>query len=302
MGITVIGSLNMDMVLAVRHHVKPGETLLADGVDYSPGGKGANQAVAAARMGAPVRMAGRVGDDQFGSELLRFLRSEKINTDNVQALPGVPTGLAMISVNPQGENSIVIVSGANGAFAVDDIPRELSAPGTAEIVMLQLEVPLDAVRMAAIHGKAQGAYILLDPAPVPAGPLPSGLLDTIDLLMPNQIEAEHLTGIPVTDPQSAETAARKLLAMGPRQVIVKLGKAGAIVADGQRLDYMPGIPVQTVDSTAAGDAFAGALAAVLHEGKDLFTAAAFANRAAAISTTRHGAMVSIPRRGEIEQV
>jgi len=292
--VLVVGSLNQDLVVPVPRHPRPGETAIGGGLARHPGGKGANQAVAAARMGAAVRMIGRVGDDAFGQALIANLEREGVDTSGVRALSGVPTGVALITVDPRGENAIVVSPGANARLGPEDLsPAEFTG---ARVVLLQLEVPLDAVREAARLGKEAGARVILNAAP--AQRLPEELLALLDLLVVNEHEAAAiLEATPPETPEEALAQARALARRVPVSVIT-LGEKGLVYASGETSGHLPAFPVQAVDTTAAGDAFVGALAAALAEGAPLSDALRLGAAAGALAATRPGAQPSLPRRDE----
>lgn len=301
--ILVVGSLNMDLIFSVERAPRAGETVKALAFSLAPGGKGANQAVAAGRLGGKVAMVGRVGTDDFGEALLQSLAASRVDTSAVQRLEGVSTGLAAVMVEPGGENRIVVVAGANGKLSPEDL-REEDFPAGG-ILLLQLEIPFPTVKQALRLAKAKGMTTILDPAPAPGREERSLLDDSffalVDMVTPNQEEAEALTGIRVEDLPSALEAARRLLHLGVRYGVVKLGREGVLGIDAEgTFRHISGIPVAAVDTTAAGDAFAGGLAVALSEGKDFFEALSWGNRAGALSTTRPGAQPSLPWRKEWE--
>ncbi len=291
--VRVVGSLNLDLVVRVPHHPGPGETVL--GSDYAtyPGGKGANQAVAAARAGAQVEMWGAVGSDGFGRFLKENLDQNGVDTRHLRELEG-PSGIALITVDRAGQNRIVVSPGANGRYT----PAHLPPWTAAALVLLQLEVPLATVQAVAEQAFAQGIPILLNPAPVV--PLPGSLLRQVRYLVLNESEAAALAQSPVETPAEAEKVARALQQQGIPTVIVTLGGAGLVWADGEERGHLPAHPVLVVDTTAAGDSFCGALAAYLAAGGSLREALHFANAAAALCVTRPGAQPSLPHRAEIE--
>ncbi|HVC81343.1 MAG TPA: ribokinase [Chloroflexota bacterium] len=296
--IVVMGSVNMDLVVRSPRIPMPGETILGESLSEYPGGKGANQAVGAARAGGLVAMVGCVGDDTFGRSLRASLNQAGVDTSRL-VVRGPRSGVALIEVAASGENSIVVVPGANGLLTHADAKAALAACPQAEILLLQLEIPMEAVEGAAAAARERGVRVLLDPAP--AGPLSDRLLATVDILTPNQPEAALLTGMAAVGVADAPEAARRLLARGVGMVLVKLGAEGVLLATAEGMDHLPGHGVATVDTTAAGDCMAGALAAALVAGRSPRDAVAFANAAAALSTTRQGAQNSMPVLEEIER-
>ncbi len=296
--VLVVGSINMDLVVRTARLPDPGETVSGKSFATIPGGKGANQAVAAARLGARTAMIGCVGDDSFGAELRRVLDADGIDCRAVRAVAGVPTGVALIEVDDAGRNHIVVVPGGNGHLSPADVQAHDALLASARAVVLQLEVPLDTVLFTAARARALGKLVVLNPAP--AQPLPQELLASVDYLVPNELEASGLTGVRVDSPAAAAEAAQRLRAHGPGNVIVTLGAAGVLSAGEGGTRHHPARPVKAVDSTAAGDTFIGGLCAALVQGRSLDQAIAFAQAAAAISVTRPGAQTSIPRREEVE--
>ncbi|HEY8283091.1 MAG TPA: ribokinase [Chloroflexota bacterium] len=296
--IIVLGSVNMDLVVRGPRIPLPGETILGESLIEYPGGKGANQAVAAARAGGPVAMIGCVGDDAFGRSLRASLDQAGVVTSRL-AIRGPRSGVALIEVAASGENSIVVVPGANALLSRADAEDALAALANAEILLLQLEIPMDTVEGAAAAARRRGIRVLLDPAP--ACPLSDRLLATVDFLTPNQQEAALLTGMPEVGVADAPEAARRLLARGVGTVLVKLGPDGVLIGSAEGTEHLPGYKVATVDTTAAGDCLAGALAAALVAGRSPHDAVAFANAAAALSTTRRGAQTSMPTLEEVDR-
>ncbi len=296
--ITVIGSSNTDMVIKTSKLPVPGETILGGDFLMNPGGKGANQAVAAARLNGNVSLVAKIGEDVFGRQARSLFRSENLNTDYLFSDPDTPSGIALITVDELAENCIVVAPGANARLSREDIDRAAEAILQADIVLMQLEVPLDTVIYAAgIAGKA-GKKVILNPAP--AQKLPDELLAMLYMITPNETEAELLTGIRVSDTKSAETAALALLAKGTEVVVVTLGSLGALLVTKNVCKLIPGFKVEAIDTTAAGDCFNGALAVALSEGTGLEKAIAFANKVASVSVTRMGAQASAPYRREID--
>ncbi len=296
--ILVVGSINMDLVVRSPHMPAPGETVLGEGFVTSPGGKGANQAVAAARLGARCRFLGRVGDDEFGRALLAGLQAENIDCTDVIKTEDAPTGVAMIIVDSKGENSIVVASGANHRLTPDDVFGRGAAFGEADAVLLQLELPLPTVRAAIDLSKRYRCKVILDPAPAP-GRLPAALCE-VDVISPNVTEAELLTGTKTGEERADKNIALDLIARGASAAVLKLAGRGSMVvtADGQ-MARIPAYEVDIVDTTAAGDAFTAALAVSVSRGEDLRTAARLANAAGALACTRLGAQSAMPTADEV---
>jgi len=295
--VVVVGSLNMDLVARAPRLPVPGETLLGRSFATVPGGKGANQAVAAARLGARTAMVGCVGDDAFGRELRAGLEGDGVDCGGVGVAPGLSSGVALIVVDDEGRNGIVVVAGGNGRLAPSDIDRHETLLAGARVVALQLETPLATVEHAARKARALKRTVVLNPAPAQA--LPPGLVACADYLVPNEIEAAMLAGLPVDSVESATEAARRLRALGAGSVLVTLGERGvvAVTPSGER--HFPAERVKAVDTTAAGDTFIGGFCAALVRGRPLPEAIGFAQAAAAISVTRPGAQTSIPYEREV---
>ena len=291
--ILVVGSLNMDLVVRSPRHPQPGETLLGAEFHTFPGGKGANQAVAAARLGGQVKLIGRVGADAFGDALLETLSQDGVDTRHVEPLQDAPTGIALITVNDAGQNTIVVVPGANGKLSPPDLLSAAPAFEGASVVVIQLEIPLLTVTYAADLARRHGACVVLNPAP--AQPLSATCLEQVDVLIPNQSEAALLTGC-----ASAGDAARRLMASGVCSVIVTMGEGGVLIAEGETATHLPAHRVSVVDTTAAGDAFVGAFAVALAQGRTVREAAAWGNAAGALAVTRAGAQPSLPARADLE--
>jgi len=298
--VTVVGSLNTDLVITAPHLPQTGETVTGGEFATFPGGKGANQAVAAARLGASVAMVGAVGSDGFGRQLRDGLLQNGVDVTHVSVIEHTASGVALITVDPRGQNTIVVAPGANGKLTPAHVEAARQAIAGSEVLLLQLEIPLGCVGRAAQLARQGGARVVLDPAPAPPEPLPEGLLRLVDVINPNEVEARALTGIDAADERGARAAAEQLLALGCRTAVVKLGARGAFVASGALRRLLPAVPVEAVDTTAAGDAFAGALAVALAEGADLVTAVRLANVAGAVAVTRMGAQPSMPTRAEVE--
>jgi ribokinase len=298
--ILVVGSSNTDMIIKMDRIPRPGETILGGEFITAAGGKGANQAVSAARAGGRVTFIARVGNDTLGEQAIAGFAREGINVDHVTRDPASPSGVALIFVGKAGENSIAVAPGANGNLSPADVRKAQGAFAGAGVLIMQMETPLETLQAAAELAVQAGVRVILNPAP--AGPLPDSLLRHVSVLTPNETEAELLTGIKVDGAAAAERAASKLIARGVQTVIVTLGARGAFVATATTRRLISGFKVDAVDTTAAGDTFNGALAVALAEGQSLDHAVRFANAAGAIAVTRMGAQPSAPRREEIEKL
>lgn len=296
--IVVIGSSNTDMVIKSDRLPKPGETILGGNFLMNHGGKGANQAVAAARLGGNVTFVCKIGNDIFGNETMEMFHKEKIDTTYVGITTTEPSGIALINVDKKGENCIVVASGANSTLSVEDIQKAEPAIKQASIVIMQLETPIESMTYAARMAKKDGTTVLLNPAP--AQPLPDELLANVDIIIPNVTEAEIISGMCITDDESAKEAIRHISAKGIKTVIITMGARGALAYENNEFIHIPAFKVEAVDTTAAGDTFCGGLCVALSEGKSLKEAIIFASKASSISVTRMGAQVSIPLREEIE--
>ncbi len=296
--IVVLGSFNMDMIVVSDRLPKPGETVLGGKFSTAAGGKGANQAVGAARAGGNVAFIARVGADVFGDQAVAGLIKDHINVDHVLRDRASASGVALILVSKNGENSISVASGANSRVSRADVQRAGSVIAKAGFLVTQLETPLPTVRAAVAFAAGKGVPVILNPAP--AQPLPDSLLKKVSILTPNETEAELLTGVKVTGPEAARKAGRILLKRGVSTAILTLGARGAWIATRDFEQLVPGFKVKAVDTTAAGDTFNGALAVALVEGQTLVQAVRFANAAAALSVTKRGAQPSVPRRTQIE--
>lgn len=298
--LVVIGSANMDLVVRSERIPAPGETVLGEAFRQIPGGKGANQAVAAARLGAPVIFVGRVGQDPFGEALRAGMQADGIDTSCLQTDLTEPTGVALIGVDAQGRNAITVASGANFQVGSDDVDQAYPAIRRASTLLLQLEIPRETVLYAAQMARIVGIPVILNPAPVsPSDPLPDSLLAQIDVLTPNEHEAAALLGYASTAGLDWEQIAIALRDRGVKTVVITLGEEGCVLADASGVRLVPAVPVKAVDTTAAGDCFTGALAVALAENRSLHEAAQFAAQAAAISVTRPGAQPSLPTRTEV---
>jgi ribokinase len=298
----VFGSINMDLVARVDRFPKPGETRTGSGFGTYPGGKGANQAVALARLGVTVRMAGKIADDVFGGSYQQTFRTEDIDTEDVEVVPATSTGVAVIEVDASGENHIVIVPGANGLVDRAYVDAHIERIAEADIVLFQLETPFDTVSYAAERVRAHGGTTILDPAPAPPEGLSRQMLEAATYLTPNEGEAEALTGIAVTDTESAGRAASELKRQGAHTIIIKAGAHGAYLSDETGVRHVPGFRVEVADTTAAGDAFNAGLAYALGKGYGLEHAVRFANAVGAVSCTGLGAQSAMPSRASAERL
>ncbi|WP_342410885.1 ribokinase [Paenibacillus sp. FSL R10-2778] len=297
--IVVIGSLNMDMVVRTNRSPNVGETLIGQAFALSPGGKGANQAVAAARLGAEVSMIGRVGKDTFGSEMLEIIRNEGIHIEHISVSEHEATGVASIVIEEDGENRIIVVPGANIELTVEDIQALEAVISQAKIIVLQLEMDLAMSEQAIAIAHRKGIPVILNPAP--ARVLKDEMLAQVSYLTPNETEAGILSGMIVDSAETAEQAARILLQKGVQNVIVTLGSKGALIVNAEGAKAVPGFPVKAVDTVAAGDSFNGALAQQLVLGKTLEEAVSFANAVGALAVGKEGAIPSLPQLSEVEQ-
>jgi len=295
--ILVIGSSNTDMVIKTEKLPVPGETILGGTFLMNPGGKGANQAVAAARLDGKVTFITKRGNDLFGNQAVGLLMREGIHTQYIVKDLEFPSGVALITVDSSGENSIVVAPGSNANLRQEDIPPTIFEADKYEILLLQLEIPMDTVEYSAILASDHGIKVILNPAP--ARQLSDNLLMHTWLITPNKTEAETITGVSITDITSAEKAAVLIQERGVKNVIITLGEMGAFVKSESYTGLIPGVKVIPVDTTAAGDVFNGALAVAISEGKNIMDAVNFANKAASVSVTRMGAQASAPYRNEI---
>lgn len=285
------------MVIKTDKLPAPGETILGGTFLMNPGGKGANQAVAAARLGGKVTFITKRGNDLFGNQAVGLLMREGIHTQHILKDMEFPSGVALITVDSKGENSIVVAPGSNANLLQEDIPPSVFDSAKYEILLLQLEIPINTVEYSAVSASEKGIKVILNPAP--AQKLSDNLLKHTWLLTPNEIEAEIISGVKITDISSIEKAAAVIRQRGVKNVIITLGEVGAFIMSEKDMGLIPGIKVIPVDSTAAGDVFNGALAVAISEGRSLNEAVIFANKAASVSVTRMGAQASAPYRNEI---
>jgi len=295
--IIVIGSSNTDMVIKSKKLPGPGETVLGGTFLMNPGGKGANQAVAAARLKGNVTFVTKTGNDMFGAEAKQLFDKEHIDTKYIIKDANNPSGVALINVDENGENSIVVASGSNGTLSAYDINDEVFMTKTSDLFLMQLEIPVSTVEFVAQKASSKGNRVILNPAP--ARQLSNDLLSCLYIIIPNETEAEILTGIKVTNAETAEKAARILYSRGVKNVVITMGGTGSFLFTPGILKMISVVPVKAIDTTAAGDVFCGAMAVAVSEGKDIEEAVVFANKAAGISVTRMGAQASAPYRSEI---
>ena len=297
--ILVVGSINMDLVIKTPRVPAPGENVFGKDFQTIPGGKGANQAVGVARLGCRTLLAGRVGKDNFGDSLLASLRDVGVDTTHVERDAEVSTGIALIMIDQKGENSIVIATGANGRFSRESVGKLTEAIRSVDLVLLQLELPLDAVAEVVEIARKLGKSVVLDAGPPCTEPRPSFF--NVTILTPNEAEAEALSGQSINDLASVREVARYLLNKGPEAVVLKLGGEGAFLVTANREEFFPAYKVDVVDTTAAGDAFSAALSVAIINGKTLEGAVRFANAAGALAVTKLGAQPSLPGRDELEE-
>jgi len=296
--VVVVGSLNMDLVTRASRLPRAGETLIGQTFSTVPGGKGANQAVASARLGADVSMIGCVGTDAYGTQLREALRVEGIDCQAVSTVDG-SSGVALIVVDDSSQNAIVIVAGSNGELTPASLQAFDVVLQAADVIVCQLEVPMNTVGYTLKRGRELGKTVILNPAPA-SGPLPAEWYTSIDYLIPNESEATALSGVTVDSIDSAKVAATQLVQAGAGKVIITLGSQGALFTDGQRFEHLQAPKVKAVDTTAAGDTFVGGFAAALANGKDEAEAIRFGQVAAALSVTRAGAQPSIPTLHDVQ--
>jgi len=294
--VVVVGSVNMDLVVRAPRLPAPGETISGGEFATIPGGKGANQAVASARLGTRTAFLGCLGQDVFGEQLAEGLRRNGVDCQGLRIRPG-PTGVALIVVDGAGRNGIVLAPGANALLAPDDVDGSEALLASARVLVAQLEVPLATVAHAVRRAREMSKVVVLNPAP--AQPLPREVLEAVDYLVPNEIEAEMLSGVRTGSIEDAITAGRRLRELGARNVIVTLGERGVVAVTGHSAEHLPAPEITPVDTTAAGDTFIGGMCVALVEGRPLHQAIQFAQAAAAISVTRFGAQPSIPHRSDM---
>ncbi|MBO3444534.1 ribokinase [Clostridium sp. CCUG 7971] len=295
--ICVIGSLNMDLVVNVCEMPKKGQTLIGSNFKEIPGGKGGNQAVAASRLGGDVYMIGKVGNDGFGQSLLKQLKADNVNTEYVQVEEG-PSGVALITVDKNAENSIVVSPGANFKLTEDDIDKCIDAIKDSATVVIQLETPIDTIKYALEKSKELGKFTILNPAP--AVKLSDDIIKNVDLLTPNETELEILSGLSINCEEDIKKAANVMLEKGVKQLIVTLGSKGSLYLDKDTMEFKKSYKVDAVDTTAAGDSYTGALSVALSQKKSIDEAMDFASKVGALCVTKIGAQTSIPNLYDIE--
>jgi len=298
--ICVVGGINMDLVVQVPHIPRPGETVQGGEVARFPGGKGANQAVAASRVGAAVSMVGQVGADAFGEELLTTLKAAGVVTAGVRSVPGKATGVALISVASDGQNAIVVAPGANMAWTEDAVAAVEQAVRGCKLLVLNLEVAPAVIARGVRAARRSGVQVILNPAPHRRGD--EGCFGDVDIFVPNQVEAALFAGVDPGSVRDWAQIAQRLRGLGPRTVVLTLGEGGALIGDAEGVTQVPALRVPVVDTTAAGDAFVGGLAAALLQGMRLSDAVRFANACGAVAVTRAGAQPSLPDRAMVEQL
>ena len=298
--ILVIGSLNMDLVVKVDHNPVTGETIIGSSLDYVPGGKGANQAYTAGKLHADVTMLGAVGDDANGQVLVNNLKNAGVDTSRILVKKNTPSGTALITVNKEGNNAITVVPGSNGKVTIEDIINNMDLLEKSDIVVMQMEIPIETVVYVAKKAKEMGKIVFLDPAPVPKE-FPYEILPYLDFIKPNETEAAMLTGIKDTL-SSYKEAAEKLRKQGVKNVAITLGKEG-VYLDSEKCGKtkIDAIDVKVVDTTAAGDSFTAAVAFAVSNGKDYKTAVDFANKVSNVTVTKAGAQTSVPTYEEVKE-
>lgn len=296
--ICVIGSLNMDLVVNVDNMPKKGQTLIGSDFKEVPGGKGANQAVAMARLGGDVTMIGKVGTDSFGQTLIDALKNDNVNTTYVHKEDG-PTGVAMITVDKNAENSIVVAPGANFKVKENDIDKNIDAIKNSDIVVVQLETPLETIKYALKSAKKLGKYTILNPAP--AVKLEDSIIENVDLLTPNETELEILSGVSINCEDDILKAAQTMIEKGVKELIVTLGSKGSLYINKETSMFKKSYKVDAVDTTAAGDSYTGALSVAFSKGENIDVAMDFASRVGALCVTKEGAQSSLPTLEEVER-
>jgi len=298
--IVVVGSCNTDMVIKADRLPVPGETILGGTFFMNPGGKGANQAVAASRMGGNVTLISKTGNDVFGKQSVMLYTAENIKTDFIYSDPKHPSGVALITVDSHGENCIVVASGANAYLIPSDIDKASAEIESSDLVLMQLEIPIETVEYVAEMATKKGIKVILNPAPARA--LSNSLLKNLYIIIPNKSEAEILSGIKVSDIESAKQAAQIISAKGVDIVVITLGSQGALIKENNEYHFVEAFKVDAVDTTAAGDTFCGSVCVGLSEGRTILDSVKMAAKAAALTVTRMGAQTSIPYRSELSSL
>ncbi len=299
--VVVVGAMNVDLVARAERFPRPGETIIGDSFYRGFGGKGANQAVTIARMGAPVSFIGRVGDDAFGAEMPAHMRGEGVDVTHMKAVEDCASGTAMIFVDSSGQNEIIVAQGANDRLLAADIAEAEKTIAQAALVVLVFDIPLEAIKETIRLAAKHGVPIIVNPAPALPGDVDTSFLEGVDALVPNETEAEALTGFGADMPYFAQQAARRLQEDGAKTSIITLGEKGSMLADAEGVWHVPAFKVAPVDTTAAGDAFIGGLAAGHGYFSDMRALARFASAVAALAVTKEGAMSSLPTRGEVDE-
>jgi ribokinase len=297
--IIVVGSIHMDFTILVDRLPKTGETVIGKDFKMSPGGKGANQAVAVAKLNAEAYMVGRVGNDYLGSLIIESMSKSGVNVDFVKKDPTTHSGLAFITVDPKGRNTISVAPGADLTITNEDVEEAINAIKKADMMLLQLEIPLEVVIHAAKKAFENGIKVILNPAPYK--PLPKKLLESIFILTPNEVEAGMMSKVDVKGSKDLIKAGKKLIGMGIEKIVITLGDKGAMLVSKEKMLQFPAVKVKAIDTTGAGDAFNGALAVALAEGKNIEEAIKFANFTGALTTTKVGAQEALPTRKEVEE-
>jgi ribokinase len=299
MSITVVGSINLDVLALTDKYPERGETIFGKKVDYLSGGKAANQATAVAKLGNAVRLVGSVGNDVYGDLLLKSLQDNGVDTTFVKRSNAFATGTAIITIDQTAENTMLVLKGANDDLLPEDVEAAFANINDSKVLLVQMEVPQETVIRAMQLAKEKGMYVILDPAP--AEGITVKALEYADVITPNQQETQYLLGTRVTDVESALKAAKGLEKFGVKNSIIKLGSKGSVVYQGKSWEFIPSIPVDAIDTVGAGDSFAGALAVGINKGLDLLTSAKFANVVGALKVTKHGAQTGIPTLQEVQQ-
>ena len=297
--LVVIGSSNMDLVVSTEHFPLPGQTVMGKKFMTNFGGKGANQAVAASLLGGDVTFICKVGNDNYGRGMIEKFQKDGIDTQYVTVTDLAATGIAVITVDANGENTIVVASGANGLLTSEDIRNAEPAISQADVLLMQLETPVEPLCTAAQMAHKKGKYVILNPAPAPKEPLPSDLLRHIDLIIPNETEATSITGVEISDLQSAERAMKALKELGAKDAMITLGEKGVLAHEDGKVKLFPACKVQAIDTTAAGDTFCGALSVAICQGLEMKKAIAFANKAAAYTVQHEGAQCAMPHLNDL---